>query len=349
MSNVPALLNQQAPSYAMVQTKGPSSFASALLGGVGGGGVKRLSIKQSRWRIYEGSEEVAVKNDPHIDVAIIRANPHINKQFFIKNYTPGQEAEAPDCYSNDGIVPAADVKAKQCESCAACPQNVWGSKISPTGAKIKACADRKLLAVKFADQIMEEGSDILRLAIPGASLKDLGNATRQLVARGVDPGAVVFRINFDLTAEFPKLMFAPLRYMTNEEYACAKEDEQSTDAMYATTEMDGGPIAAAPAQPANDPLGQPPAAAVKQASQTVAQQPAVVQQAQPVVEQAQPAVVEQQTVAAAPAARRRRAPAAAAQPEVVVDPTPAPDIASNVVEVSSGSDVAAALEAGWDD
>ena len=109
-TNVP-MLNQSAPQYAVV-AKGTSTMASAMLGGVGGGGVKRLSIKQSRWRIYEGSEEVAVKNDPHIDVAIVRANPNINKQFFIKNYVPGQEPEAPDCYSHDGITPAAGAANK---------------------------------------------------------------------------------------------------------------------------------------------------------------------------------------------------------------------------------------------
>lgn len=356
-TNVP-MLNQAAPQYAVV-AKGSSSMASALLGGVGGGGVKRLSIKQSRWRIYEGSEEVAVKNDPHIDVAIVRANPNINKQFFIKNYTPGQEAEAPDCYSHDGITPAAGAANKQCDSCANCPQNVWGSKISPTGAKIKACADRKLVAVKFADQMLDEDADIYRLAIPGASLKDFGNAVRQIVTKGVDPAAVVFRIGFDLQAEFPKLTFAPVRYMTADEYAIAKEDEQSTDAMYATTEMDNGPVAAAPAAKQADPLGEPPAAAqTTQAAASTsrrrapqaesAAQPTSVAGAETATMADQSAVVVEQQQAPAATTARRRAPAQT-QPEVVVDPTPAPDIASDVVVANDGGSLAAALETEWDD
>lgn len=40
---------------------------------------------------------------------------------------PGQEAQSPDCWSDDGVKPAADSRLKQCESCAACAQNAFGS------------------------------------------------------------------------------------------------------------------------------------------------------------------------------------------------------------------------------
>lgn len=187
--------------------------------GTVGKSVNRFSLKQSRFRLIKGGEEINVLKSSEMDVIIILANSALTKTYFEKAYVPGQEAEAPDCYSEDGIRPAADAKKKQHDNCAECPHNQWGSKINPnTGAEGKACADSKRVAVVPPDDV--EGEP-WQLPIPAASMKDFGSyMTRLSMAKPPIPyNAVVTRVSFDTTADYPKILFQAVRYLTNEEYA----------------------------------------------------------------------------------------------------------------------------------
>ena len=138
--------------------------------GAGSVAINRISIKQSRFRIIMGGEEQQVLSASHLDVAIVRTNPGVNKTFYIKQWRPGQEPETPDCMSADGVTPLHGCKAQQADYCATCPQNAWGSRINPlTGAKGKACMDGKRLAIVPASNL---SGDMFQLAVPPASLKD---------------------------------------------------------------------------------------------------------------------------------------------------------------------------------
>ena len=134
------------------------------------------------------------------------------------------EAEQPDCSSDDGITPRADSPNKQCDTCAACPQNVWGSKISRTsGAKIKACTDSKRMAVlppNNQDRFSDRDADLYQLSIPPASLGDWGTFVRSLGTLPVPApyNGVVVDVSFDSNASYPKLLFKPMRYLEQDEW-----------------------------------------------------------------------------------------------------------------------------------
>lgn len=269
-------------------------------------GFPVMSIRGAKWRIVEGGEEHPIylpgTKDlaPFVKVVILRANANISKTFYAGQYVEGSDA-APDCYSNDGVTPASDAVNPQCESCAKCPQNVWGSKISPSGSKIKACADVRRVAILPAEDL--DYSPIL-LRIPGASLSDLAQYGKALKQRGIPYAAVVTKLSFDPDAAFPKVMFQFERVLTQEEMVKVAErmGEPIIDDILGLTSR--GTPAPAPVS-AEDKFGipadaAPPATPVEEPAEEPSKEPAKPKatrkpKAEPASEQAPP------TVAAAPA------------------------------------------------
>lgn len=183
-----------------------------------GKSVNRISLKQSRFRLIKGGEEVHVMSESQMDVIMVLVNPHLTKTYFKEAYKPGQDAESPDCYSEDGVRPAADAKHKQHSNCAECPMNQWGSKINPqTGKDGKACADSKRIAIVPAS---DPSAEPYQLPVPADSMKELGAYLAKLSAANppVPYNAVVTRVAFDTTADYPRLLFTAPRYLTEGEY-----------------------------------------------------------------------------------------------------------------------------------
>jgi hypothetical protein len=104
----------------------------------------------------------------------------------------------------DGVSPDPQSTQPQNDLCASCPQNAWGSKVTPQGQQIKACADKKRLAVVSADD--PTGPTYL-LEVTPAALKGLNQYQKELAHRGIAPEIVRTRVSFDTDASFPKLKF----------------------------------------------------------------------------------------------------------------------------------------------
>jgi len=191
-------------------------------------GFPVFSIRGSKWRIVKGGEETLIKipgtDDaaPAIEVVLLKANPNLSKIYYASQYVEGSDA-APDCFSNDGTVPDPSVEHPQCATCAACPQNVWGSKISPSGSKIKACADVRRIACAPAGDLTQP----ILLRVPGASLGDLAKYGGDLSKQGVSYSAVVTKLAFDADAAYPKITYKPIRYLTEDEAATVLETLKS--------------------------------------------------------------------------------------------------------------------------
>lgn len=170
-----------------------------------GGGFPVLSTKQKQFAVVRDGNRTTLMNpkDPdspatYVDVVIVKANPNKSKVFYLKAWDSDSEGQKPDCYSNDGIEPAADAQNKQAKKCATCPQNQWGSKITDKGAsKGKACSDSVRLAVAPAGQL----NDPMMLKIPPASIRTLGEYGQMLAKRGVGYNMVVTKIGFDPEAQ----------------------------------------------------------------------------------------------------------------------------------------------------
>lgn len=182
--------------------------------GVGGGGFPHVSIKGKVFHISRGDEKTLItkgdEGEPaaSIDVVIIRANPSISKVYYTGGYTEGSEAK-PECYSNDGISPAADAESPQAKKCAVCPHNQWGSRITENGGKGKACGDSRRIAIAPVNMI----NDPMLIRVPAASLKALAQHSDQLKKRGVAYQAVVTKIGFDYSVAHPALTFKPVGFI----------------------------------------------------------------------------------------------------------------------------------------
>lgn len=180
-----------------------------------GGGFPVISIKGKVFAVVrDGEREIQMNpKDPDsaatsLNVVLLKANKGTSKVFYIKGYDKdSSEGQKPDCYSNDGVEPAADAQNKQAKKCATCAHNQWGSRVTEKGAtKGKACADAVRMAVAPAGQI----NDAMLLRVPPASIKALGEYGQMLAKRGVGYNMVVTKIAFDLQAESPKLTFSAI-------------------------------------------------------------------------------------------------------------------------------------------
>jgi hypothetical protein len=205
MSNALIPANVQVPAHLAARVGVPSALAQSLTGGLGSGGESfpRISIKGARFRIVEGDTETVLESTT-LDVVVVGANPRLSKTWYAKAWTPDSEPQAPDCFSLDGVSPDPQSTDPQNDLCASCPQNAWGSKVTPTGQQIKACSDNKRLAVVSAD---DPTGPVYLLSVTPAALKGLNQYQKELSVRGIPPEIVKTKISFDTDASFPKLKF----------------------------------------------------------------------------------------------------------------------------------------------
>ena len=190
-----------------------------------------MSIKGKVFTLKRGEEKTLVtkpgEDDPaaSIEVVILKAFPAGNnyaKTFYSTGFVEGTDAK-PDCYSDDGVAPAADAENPQASKCALCPMNVKGSKVSDAGKMTKACSSSKILAIAVPGRI----EDPIKLRVPGAStiaLKDFGELVKK---RGFPYQAVITKIGFDYTVAHPQLTFKPTGFVDEETFRQVQEVKDS--------------------------------------------------------------------------------------------------------------------------
>lgn len=206
-------LNSKLPAHLQSAASVQNVFANAS----GDGGFPVISLKGKVFHITRSGERELITNehgDPvsSVECVIVAVNPNRSKVYYTTAYTDGDNS-SPTCYSHDGVRPAVDAENPQCKTCAACPQNVWGSS-THNGQKRKACVDNMRLAVVAVDQI----NDPMLLRVPAGSLKFLNEYGKLLAKRGVAPQHVVTRVSFDPDANFA-LKFKAERFVSAEEMA----------------------------------------------------------------------------------------------------------------------------------
>ena len=234
MSNVAVFNPAAVPAF--VKARGElSAVAKALAGGAGGGGGKRISIKGGVFRLLASGKEIAAIDERFLDVVIVNSAPKVSRVFYMAKYE-ADKVVAPECWSQDGDKPSADVSAPQATTCAECPQNIAGS----GNGNSRACRYQQRLAVVLANDM--EG-DILQIPLPATSIfgkedgdnRPLQAYARWLVAQNIDPTEVVTRLRFDTKSESPKLFFKTMRYLTDDEYPICSEKGASVEAKQAVT------------------------------------------------------------------------------------------------------------------
>lgn len=309
MTNVPALVPLGAasglalPASLRKYLEVNGNDVDALAGGISSG-FAVVSVRGKVWRArYQGNEEIIrdAEGEPRrkLQVIMVLVPNNISRTFYAGAYVPGS-TEAPDCFSNDGIAPDASVQEPQSRTCATCPMSQFGSKITESGAKGKACQEHKRIAVVPADDIENAalGGPML-LRVPPTSLQELAKAQVTLRKNGNLPYyAVVTNIGFNPEVEYPMLTFNPVAVV---------QDEKMLETIFMHRE---GPVAESICYGAaglGDGLLLPAARAT----------PAPVRRTAPAAPAAQ---TDEPAPAAKPAATRRTKPAAAPAPEP--EPTP---------------------------
>lgn len=228
MSNLIPFEGAKLPAYLK---QAAANLNDELTNGVGQG-FPYLSIKGKNFTLIRGDERQLLTREVDgdqvpvnsINVVILRANKALSKIFYIKGYDEDESAgKKPDCWSNDGVKPDPSAESPQSTSCAACPHNAWGSKLTEAGKKGKACQDARRVAVARLDQL----NDPILVRIPPATLKPLAEYGDMLKKRGVPMQAVVTKMKFDAEQATPKLEFKPIALLDEAQYNEAVAQSQS--------------------------------------------------------------------------------------------------------------------------
>jgi len=122
-----------------------------------------------------GFLEIGGQQVPGGSINVLTVDHVFENTFYTKAYDPNNTVN-PDCFAlgrdEKTLAPHENSAAPQAESCAVCPQNVFGSK-----GKGKACQNRRRIAMLSADveEITPEhiqSSDLLYLKLPVTSCKN---------------------------------------------------------------------------------------------------------------------------------------------------------------------------------
>lgn len=111
----------------------------------------------------------------------------------------------PDCFAIDinplKMVPSDNSPNRQAETCAACPNNVFGS----AGAG-KACKNTRVLAVLPPDG--DANTPLWTLSVSPTAIKAFDGFVQSLSRLGTAPISMVTEVSFDPTKDYASLRFA---------------------------------------------------------------------------------------------------------------------------------------------
>jgi hypothetical protein len=245
----------------------PDEFTKRLAGGSTG---KTISIKGGVWRMIVGGEEIAKNEDRAMNLVVVNAAPAVARTYYEGVYEEGA-VTSPACFSADGKMPDATIKAPQGSSCATCKQNIAGSGQGDS----RACRFSQRFAVALEGDI---GGNVYRLQLPAKSLFGRAEGDKMplqayakfLSGHGVPMSGVVTEARFDTSEAVPVLKFRAIRPLTREELTIARAQGGSEDAAQAIESKmvikDAPVLAALPAtfsKPAALPVAEEPAAPKK--------------------------------------------------------------------------------------
>jgi len=190
--------------------------------------TKRISIDGGVFRKMAGGKEVAAIEDRYMNIIFVKMAHTPNRSFYAKGYEKGAKI-SPVCWSNDSRVPDEEVKNKQAASCDKCPHSVKGSGTNGQGT---ACRLSWRTAVVLPN---DPSGDVMQLNIPSASCFGSGDNglfpfrayVQMLANNNVSAGRIVTKMQFDLKASHPKLLFSPAAAVDPDDYETIQNQGKS--------------------------------------------------------------------------------------------------------------------------
>ena len=233
MSNELAMMDMGLPDYLKGLTVDDAT--KALMGG-GTGGIKRISIRGSVWRMMVNGKEVAKNEERAMNVVIVAAADKKGRKFYAKQWSEDDEPTAPDCWSADGEFPDAKAANPQAKRCMDCSMNEKGSGQGTS----RACRYSQQIAVVLANDLK---GDVYALTLPAQSVFGEGSPGkwplqtygRVIGSKGIPVTAVVTEMRFDTDSSTPKLTFKGVKYLTAEEHQIAIDQGKTEAAIKAIT------------------------------------------------------------------------------------------------------------------
>jgi hypothetical protein len=173
--------------------------------------MKRISFKDNVFRCVEGAKEIARTENKSQQWVIIGCSS-VYRSFY------GDQNNI-ICWSSDSRIPDADVDTPVSKSCMHCENDVKGS----GQGNSRACRFHRRLAVVMANHMSGQIYQVILSAISvfgkGQSGRwPLDSYAEFLKGNNVALSHVVSEAQFDLDSKFPKLIFTPVRSLTEEEY-----------------------------------------------------------------------------------------------------------------------------------
>jgi hypothetical protein len=236
MKDVPIISVAESIVPAHIAARGRSEATKNIIGG-GGNSNKKIGLSGGVFRLIVGGKEVTVSKSREMNVVVVRTAASNSRTFYAGQYKKGETA-APDCSSLDGVTPDSGVADQQAGKCASCPQNIAGS---GTG-KSRACKYSRRLAVVMENDI---AGDVYELKLAATSIFGDGNGSddtpldayvRRMDANNppVNLDDVVTRLKFDDNTDTPKLNFATVRFLSENESEIVQAQGSSPIAMQIT-------------------------------------------------------------------------------------------------------------------
>ena len=240
-----------------------------------------LSVTGKVWTInLNGESTKLTKTDSDGDeipisvmrVVILDYGKRRGRSYYEGNYDPNNTAK-PLCWSEDGLTPSAQVAEPQASKCDKCPMAVKGSRISDNGKATTACGQHRILVVVPANDLefpalrfkiaVTSDYDGQSPDLTAANWHAFSNLLDLMRSKGVQhTAAMVVKMKFDPNAAYPKVIFSPDRWLSQDELATIKPRLKSDEVLklvagVMTTETDKPDAPAPKAVPAPAPAKAP--------------------------------------------------------------------------------------------
>lgn len=231
------------PSY----IKNVQSNLSGITAAIGGSSGKIISIRGSVWRLMVNGEQVSKNEERSMKFVIVGVSEKIGRNYYEAQYEEGKEA-APVCWSADGKTPSPKSQKPQASTCESCPQNIAGSGQRDS----RACRFIRSLAVVLPQDM---GGDVYRLNMPATSMFGKDNKDgytpfeafcKAMKGYDVPIDCVITEVKFDSDSSTPKMLFKPVRALTEEEYhICQEQGAAESTKELVTIDFAGGMVTSA--------------------------------------------------------------------------------------------------------
>lgn len=224
------------------------------------GKVWTISLNGEKTKLTKRNDEGDEEPIQTMKVVVLDYAKRRGRAYYEGAYDPAKPG-TPLCWSEDGEKPDPSVSNPQAPTCKQCPMSVKGSKVTEQGKAVTACSQHRMIVVVPANKL-----DFTPLRCKIAITSDYDKQSPELEAKGwfafsqyIDllrsrgvhhTAALVTKIKFDPNVAYPKLIFSPERWLTDDEInivapiAKSEEVKKLLSGTWTPAGVDGVPIAA---------------------------------------------------------------------------------------------------------